>query len=295
MAARVRKAVFPVAGLGTRFLPATKAVPKELLPVVDRPLVQYAVEEAVEAGADTLIFVLSPGKQSILDHFQPDETLEEELGKGGKHELLERVQTILPAHVTAHIAIQEQPLGLGHAVLCARQLVAHDEYFAVLLPDDMVRNPGPGALEQLVDVHQATGASVIGVERIAPQLSSSYGIAEIEATPSGHQRVLSLVEKPAPDKAPSDLGIVGRYVLSGDVFDTLEQTRQGAGGEIQLTDGIVRLMETQDVYAHVLQGTRYDCGSRLGMIKANIDYALDHEELRPELLKHLRHHLDGMD
>lgn len=295
MAQGVRKAVFPVAGLGTRFLPATKAVPKELLPVVDRPLIQYAVEEAIEAGADTLIFVVSPGKQSILDHFRPDATLEEVLGKGGKHDLLERVQAILPAHVTAQVAIQEQALGLGHAVRCARQLVSRDEYFAVILPDDMVRNPGCGALEQLVDVHQATGANVIGVERIAAQLSASYGIAEIEETGDGHQRVLSLVEKPAPEDAPSDLGIVGRYVLSGEIFDILGGTGEGAGGEIQLTDGIVKLMETQEVYAHVLQGTRYDCGSRLGMIKANIDYALDQERLRPELLTHLRQILDGAD
>ncbi len=295
MTATVRKAVFPVAGLGTRFLPATKAVPKELLPVVDRPLIQYAVEEALAAGVDNLIFVVSPGKQSILDHFRPDATLEELLGKGGKHELLERVQAILPPHVTAHAAIQEEALGLGHAVRCARHLVDDDEFFAVLLPDDMVRNAGPGALEQLITVNQATGASVIGVERIAPELTGSYGIAEVEETGAGYQRVLSLVEKPAPEDAPSNLGIVGRYVLSREIFPALDDIGRGAGGEIQLTDAIARLLTVQPVFAHVLQGTRYDCGSRLGMLEANIDYALEDPALRPALIRHLQQALDSVN
>lgn len=285
--------MFPVAGLGTRFLPATKAVPKELLPVVDRPLIQYAVEEAIAAGVDTLIFVISPGKQSILDHFVADQTLEDHLDKGGKYDLLGHVRAILPANVKLHAVVQEEALGLGHAVQCARDLVSHDEFFAVLLPDDMVRNSGPGALEQLVAVHQATGASVIGVERIDPALSSSYGIAEIAAGSDGYQKVISLVEKPAPTDAPSDLGVVGRYVLSGDVFARLDDVERGAGGEIQLTDAIVSLMETHPVFARTLQGTRYDCGSRLGMLKANIDYAIEHPGLRVELMKHLRKVLDS--
>ena len=287
--------MFPVAGLGTRFLPATKAVAKELLPVVDRPLIQYAVQEAVEAGVDTLIFVVSPGKESILKHFKPDATLEELLGKGGKHSLLEQVQAILPPGVTAHAAVQEQALGLGHAVLCARALVPADEHFAVLLPDDMVLNDGPGALAQLVATHEATGGGVIGVERIDPLLTGSYGIAEVEEDDTGHQKISSLVEKPPPEEAPSNLGVVGRYVLDGRIFETLETIGEGAGGEIQLTDGIAQFMRAHPVYAQPLAGVRYDCGSRLGMLKANIDYALEVDELREELLRHLasalqRHH-----
>lgn len=287
MASSVRKAVFPVAGLGTRFLPATKAIPKELLPVVDRPLIQYAVEEAVAAGVDTLIFVVSPGKESILEHFQPAPDLEALLEAGGKSTLLERLQAILPPGVSAHTAIQEQPLGLGHAVLCARELVPEDEHFAVILPDDMVLDPGRGALAQLVAVHDATGGGVIGMETIDPALTASYGIAEVEAVTGGYQRITSLVEKPAPEEAPSNLGVVGRYVLDGRIFETLETIGRGAGGEIQLTDGIARFMGEHPVFAHPLEGVRYDCGSRGGMLKANIDYALANDALRPALLEHL--------
>jgi UTP--glucose-1-phosphate uridylyltransferase len=292
MVSSVRKAVFPVAGLGTRFLPATKAVAKELLPVVDRPLIQYAVEEAIAAGVDTLIFVVGPGKDSILKHFTPDQALETHLSEGGKAELLERVRAILPAGVTTHAVVQERPLGLGHAVLCAHEHISESEHFAVLLPDDMVLNRGPGALQQLVEVHEATGAGVIGTEVIAPELTGSYGIAEVRPTDTGHQQIVSLVEKPAPEDAPSNLGVVGRYVLDGRMFPVLETIGRGAGGEIQLTDGIARFMQQHPVFAHPLEGTRYDCGSRLGMLKANIDYALELPDLRPQLLAHLRAALD---
>ncbi|MEE4173028.1 MAG: UTP--glucose-1-phosphate uridylyltransferase [Xanthomonadales bacterium] len=284
----VRTAVFPVAGLGTRFLPATKAVPKELLPVVDRPLIQHAVEEAVAAGVTHVVFVVSPGKESILRHFEPDTALEEKLRAGGKTELLERLQGILPAGVTAATAIQEEPLGLGHAVLCAREHCPADEHFGVILPDDMVMDPGRGALAQLVAVHEATGGGVIGMESIDPMLTASYGIAEVERTGSGHQRITSLVEKPAPEEAPSNLGVVGRYVLDGRIFPTLEALGRGAGGEIQLTDGIAEFMVDHPVYAHPLEGVRYDCGSRLGMLKANVDYALADISLSPALESHLR-------
>jgi UTP--glucose-1-phosphate uridylyltransferase len=283
----VKKAVFPVAGLGTRFLPATKAVPKELLPVVDRPLVQYAVEEAVAAGVDTLIFVISPGKESILEHFRVDETLERLLERDGKADLLERVRAILPRGVSTHAVIQEQPLGLGHAVLCAKDLVPPEEHFAVILPDDMVLDPGRGALTQLVTVHEATGGGVIGMERIDPALSASYGIAEVRPDANGYQQITSLVEKPTPEEAPSNLGVVGRYVLDGRLMETLATQGEGAGGEIQLTDGIARFMGEYPVYAHPLEGVRYDCGSRLGMLKANIDYALADPALREELQAHL--------
>lgn len=292
MASSVRKAVFPVAGLGTRFLPATKAVPKELLPVVDRPLIQYAVEEAVAAGVDTLVFVVSPGKESILKHFTPDEALEALLERDGKQRLLDLLRAILPTGVSAHTAIQERALGLGHAVLCAREHIAEDEHFAVILPDDMVFNEGKGALAQLVDVHAATGGGVIGMETIDPALTASYGIAEVQAEANGFQRITSLVEKPAPEDAPSNLGVVGRYVLDGRIFATLENIGEGAGGEIQLTDGIAQFMAGHPVYAHPLEGTRYDCGSRLGMLKANIDYALADDALRTDLLAHLQGALD---
>lgn len=283
MTAAVRKAVFPVAGLGTRFLPATKAVPKELLPVVDRPLIQYAVEEAIAAGADTMVFVISPGKEAILQHFRRDPELEAVLERGGKDALLERIRGILPDGVRAEVALQERPLGLGHAVLCAREHVPPEEHFAVILPDDMVLDPGRGALAQLVSVHEATGGGVIGMETIDPSLTASYGIAEVETGKGGHQRITSLVEKPAPEDAPSNLGVVGRYVLDGRIFATLETIGRGAGGEIQLTDGIAEFMGEHPVYAHPLEGIRYDCGSRLGMLKANVAYALADPELREAL------------
>lgn len=281
-----------MAGLGTRFLPATKAVPKELLPVVDRPLIQYAVEEAVAAGVDTLIFVVSPGKESILKHFTPDEALEALLERDGKRLLLDLLRTILPTGVSAHTAIQEQALGLGHAVLCAREYISDDEHFAVILPDDMVFDTGQGALAQLVEVHEATGGGVIGMETIDPALTGSYGIAEVQKNDHGFQRITSLVEKPAPADAPSNLGVVGRYILDGRIFSTLESIGEGAGGEIQLTDGIASFMAEHPVFAHPLRGIRYDCGSRLGMLKANIDYALADKTLRPEMLAHLQDALE---
>ncbi len=288
MSQKIRAAVFPVAGRGTRFLPATKASPKEMLPIVDKPLIQYAVEEALEAGADTLILVNRGDKHAITQHFTPDAALEELLEQAGKIELLETVRSIAPSGVQLEVAIQEQPLGLGHAVLCARELIGDDPSFAVLLPDDMVRNPARGALAQLAEVHAETGASVIGVEAVDPSLTGSYGIAEVEEQTDGRLKVASLVEKPHPDEAPSNLGVVGRYVLDSRIFDCLERIGAGAGGEIQLTDGIAMLMGDLPVYAHLLEGVRYDCGSRLGMLKANIDYALADRELRAELLEHLQ-------
>lgn len=284
----MRKAIFPVAGLGTRFLPATRAVPKELLPVVDRPLIQYAVHEAVEAGADTLVFVISEGKESILEHFRRDPALEAALEQGGKQALLDEVRAILPEGVRVEKAIQAQPLGLGHAVLCARDFIDEDEHFAVLLPDDMIRNDGPGALAQLAATHEATGGGVIGVEAVDPALTGRYGIAEVEEEAGGLQRVTSLVEKPAPDDAPSNLGIVGRYVLDGRIFARLETLGAGAGGEIQLTDAIAGMLSELPVYAQPLAGTRYDCGNRFGMLKANVDYALEDQAMRDALLAHLR-------
>lgn len=288
----IRTAVFPVAGLGTRFLPATRAVPKELLPVVDRPLVQYAVHEAVEAGAETLVFVISEGKESVAEHFRPDLKLEQGLLAAGKAALVERLKDILPEGVRVETAYQPQPLGLGHAVLCAREFVDESGFFSVLLPDDMVLCDGPGALAQMAAVHAHTGGGVIGVEAVDPQLTGSYGIAEIDA--GEPPRITSLVEKPAPEDAPSNLGVIGRYILDGRIFGLLEDLGAGAGGEIQLTDAIAGMLADHPVYAGTLAGTRYDCGSRVGMLKANIDYALANSSLREELCAHLRQvDLDG--
>lgn len=284
--APVRKAVFPVAGLGTRFLPATKAVPKEMLPVVDKPLIQYAVEEAVEAGIDTMILVTRGDKQAIAEHFRRSESLEHHLAEKKQQDLLESVRDILPPNVCVTEAIQAEPLGLGHAVLCAREQVGN-EPFAVILPDDMVRNTEQGCLAQMMDVYRDTGGSILGVERIAPDLSSRYGIAAVQETGDGLLKITELVEKPEPQAAPSDLGVVGRYILSNRIFDHLSGLGAGAGGEIQLTDGIARLMRESDVYAFPFRGRRYDCGARLGLIQATIDYALEDGALRDALLAHL--------
>jgi len=295
----VRKAVFPVAGLGTRFLPATKSIPKEMLPIVDKPLIQYAVEEALEAGIETLIFVTSRKKHAISDHFDSAYELETRLADAGKLDLLKQITEIVPENVSRVHVTQSEALGLGHAVLCAESVVG-DEPFAILLADDLIRSQGRGALAQMVDVYDQTGASVIGVEEIAREMTASYGIVGVNNEDYGSSRakeIHTIVEKPAPEDAPSRLGVVGRYVLSADVFSCLRNVQAGAGGEIQLTDGIAAMMNTHKVLACPFTGVRYDCGSRQGFIKATIDYALDHHDLRDEILKHmsdlLAHHSAG--
>lgn len=275
---RIRKAVFPVAGLGTRFLPATKTVPKEMLPIVDRPLIQYAVDEAVEAGCDTLVFVTNRYKHSVADYFDKAYELEQKLEKSGKHELLDVVRNVLPPHVRAVFVTQAEALGLGHAVLCAKPIVG-DEPFAVLLPDDLIWNRGPGALKQMADAAEASGGSVIAVQDVPREQTGSYGIVATDAFDGRSGRIRAIVEKPKPDVAPSNLAVVGRYVLDGRIFGLLETTRPGAGGEIQLTDAIAALLEEQRVDAYRFQGTRFDCGTHLGLIEATIRYALDHEHL----------------
>lgn len=284
--AAIRKAVFPVAGHGTRFLPATKAVPKELLPIVDKPLIQYAVEEALAAGIDTLIFVTSPAKGSIAGHFEEAREVESMLDAKGKHDLLAMVRNIIPGSVSTVYVTQEQALGLGHAVLCAEAAVG-DEPFAVILPDDMVMDPGRGALKQLVDLHQSTGASVIGVEPVPPESTRKYGIVGVEVGADGHQQIREIVEKPDPEAAPSNLGVVGRYVLSPNVFKHLRNTASGVGGEIQLTDAIATLMKESPVLACAFEGKRYDCGSPQGFLEATIDYALSRDDLRESLVAHM--------
>jgi len=290
----VRKAVFPVAGLGTRFLPATKSIPKEMLPIVDKPLIQYAVEEALEAGIDTLIFVTSRKKHAISDHFDSAFELQTRLAESGKTELLARVSNIVPEHVSRVHVTQSEALGLGHAVLCAESSVG-DEPFAVLLADDMIRNQGPGALAQMIEIHNRTGASVIGVEEIPLELTSSYGVVGLRPGDDDRQQIDNIVEKPAPENAPSRLGVVGRYILSPSIFGHLRKVQAGAGGEIQLTDGIAAMLDSDPVLACPFEGVRYDCGSRQGFIRATIDYALADDSLRDDILEHLMRQLRSID
>ena len=275
---RIRKAVFPVAGLGTRFLPATKTVPKEMLPVIDRPLIQYAVDEAIEAGCNTLVFVTNRYKHAVADYFDKAYELEQKLERSGKTEQLELVRSILPEGVRAVFVTQAEALGLGHAVLCAKPVIG-DEPFAVLLPDDLIWNRGPGALKQMADVAERTGASVLATQNVAREKTGSYGIVATEDFSGRQGRITGIVEKPEPDVAPSTLAVVGRYVLSPRIFDLLEATKPGAGGEIQLTDAISALLAEQPVLAYRFQGTRFDCGTHIGLVEATIRYALDHEKI----------------
>jgi len=275
---RIRKAVFPVAGLGTRFLPATKTVPKEMLPIIDKPLIQYAVDEAVEAGCDTLIFVTNRYKHAVADYFDKAYELEQKLEQAGKLEQLELVRNVLPSHVRAVFVTQAEALGLGHAVLCAKPIVG-DEPFAVLLPDDLIWNRGPGALKQMADAAESSGASVIAVQDVPREQTGSYGIVATETFSGREGRISAIVEKPSPEVAPSTLAVVGRYVLSSRIFELLEKTTPGAGGEIQLTDAIAALLTEHPVHAYRFRGTRFDCGTHIGLIEATIRYALDHEKL----------------
>ncbi len=275
---RIRKAVFPVAGLGTRFLPATKTVPKEMLPIIDKPLIQYAVDEAIEAGCDTLVFVTNRYKHAVADYFDKAYELEQKLEKAGKLEQLELVRSVLPPGVRAVFVTQAEALGLGHAVLCAKPVIG-DEPFAVILPDDLIWNRGPGALRQMADVAAETGASVIATQDVPREQTGSYGIVATEDFSQRRGVISAIVEKPAPDVAPSTLAVVGRYILSPRIFDLLESTQPGAGGEIQLTDAISALLQEQSVLAYRFQGTRFDCGTHIGLVEATIRYALDHETL----------------
>lgn len=277
--ARIRKAVFPVAGLGTRFLPATKTVPKEMLPVIDRPLIQYAVDEAIEAGCDTLVFVTNRYKHAVADYFDKAYELEQKLERSGKTEQLELVRSVLPDGVRAVFVTQAEALGLGHAVLCAKPVIG-DEPFAVLLPDDLIWNRGgAGALKQMADLAERSGASVLATQNVAREKTASYGIVATEDFSGRQGRITAIVEKPQPDVAPSTLAVVGRYVLSPRIFDLLETTTPGAGGEIQLTDAISTLLAEEPVLAYRFQGTRFDCGTHIGLVEATIRYALDHETL----------------
>nr|WP_311458225.1 UTP--glucose-1-phosphate uridylyltransferase GalU [uncultured Neisseria sp.] len=271
----IKKCVFPVAGMGTRFLPATKASPKEMLPIVDKPLIQYAVEEAVEAGCTEMVFITGRNKRSIEDHFDKAYELETELELRQKDKLLAHVRDILPPNITCMYIRQTEALGLGHAVLCAQAAVGN-EPFAVILADDLIDAP-KGALKQMVDVYNQSGNSVLGVETVDPSQTGSYGIVEVEKL-KNYQRVVNIVEKPKPEEAPSNLAVVGRYILTPRIFDLLTNLPRGAGNEIQLTDGIARLLDHEFVLAHAFDGKRYDCGSKLGYLEATVAYGLKHPE-----------------
>jgi UTP--glucose-1-phosphate uridylyltransferase len=286
MQKRIRKAVFPAGGLGTRFLPATKASPKEMLPIVDKPLIQYAVEEALAAGCDQLIFVTGRGKRAIPDHFDVSYELEMELESAGKLRRLEEVRNILPDHVTAVFIRQPRPLGLGHAVYCARSVVG-DEPFAVLLADDLIDGGHRPCLTQMVDVFEQHQSSIVAVEEVDPSDTDKYGIVAVTPMESRVGRVEQIVEKPAPAEAPSTLGVVGRYILTPRIFELLEHTERGAGGEIQLTDAIASLLREETVLAYEYEGKRYDCGNKLGYLIATVEFGLQHDELGDRFRKYL--------
>jgi UTP--glucose-1-phosphate uridylyltransferase len=278
---KIRAAVFPVAGRGTRFLPATKASPKEMLPIVDKPLIQYAVEEALNAGVTKLVFVTGSSKRAIEDHFDTDPELERALTEAGKEELLSSIQGIVPQGVACIYIRQGEPLGLGHAVLCARPAVG-DEPFFVHLADDLIAGEPP-CLTQMAAEHERHGGSVIAVETVLREDTSSYGIVAVDES----DRITQIVEKPSPEDAPSNSAVVGRYLLLPEIFDKLETTGRGAGGEIQLTDAIADLLDQSPVFAYSFSGTRYDCGSKLGYLKATMAYGLAHPDTGDAFRSHL--------
>jgi UTP--glucose-1-phosphate uridylyltransferase len=283
---KLRKAVFPVAGLGSRFLPVTKASPKEMLPIVDKPLIQYAVEEAAAAGITEMVFVTGRNKRAIEDHFDKAYELETELERKNKNELLDMVRSVLPDGVRCIYIRQAEPLGLGHAVLCARPIVG-DEAFAVLLADDLMEGDPP-AMARMAQIYAREGASLLGVEEVPRDQTQSYGIVTIDRMQGDLARIHSIVEKPKPADAPSNLGVIGRYVLTPRIFDILNEVTPGAGGEIQLTDAIAQLLGQERVLAVRLPGRRYDCGSKLGYLQATVEFGLRHPETGADFARYLK-------
>jgi UTP--glucose-1-phosphate uridylyltransferase len=283
---KVKKAVFPVAGLGTRFLPATKASPKEMLPIVDKPLIQYAVEEAMDAGITDIIFISSRTKRTVEDHFDKAYELETELAARGKNRDLELVQSIRPPGVNFIYIRQAEALGLGHAVLCAQPVIG-DEPFAVILADDLI-DGSPAVMKQMVDQYGYYQCSVLGVQQVAPEETASYGIVDCSPMAERVSRVNAIVEKPKPEDAPSNLGVVGRYILTPRIFHHIQSLEPGAGGELQLTDAIAALLKEQQVLAYAFDGVRYDCGSKFGYLQATVEYALKHAEVREDFAAYLK-------
>ncbi|UOQ46614.1 UTP--glucose-1-phosphate uridylyltransferase GalU [Gracilibacillus caseinilyticus] len=285
---KVRKAIIPAAGLGTRFLPATKAMPKEMLPIVDKPTIQYIIEEAVESGIEDIIIVTGKGKRAIEDHFDHNFELEDNLMKKGKYELLEKAKQ--PSKVEIHYIRQKEPLGLGHAVWCARKFIG-DEPFAVLLGDDIVKAEKP-CLKQMIEQYEETGGSILGVQQVPVDETHRYGIVDVEKQNGDLYAINSLVEKPEQGTAPSNLAIMGRYVLSPKIFGYLDAKEIGAGGEIQLTDAIQQLNQNQSVFAYDFQGKRYDVGEKLGFVKTTIEFALENKEIGEDVLHILQDLVD---
>jgi len=283
---KITKAVFPVAGLGTRFLPATKASPKEMLPIVDKPLIQYAVEEAIAAGITELIFITGRTKRAIADHFDKSFELEAMLEAKGHTQLLEQLRSILPKHVSCIYIRQAEALGLGHAVLCAKPAVGN-EPFAVILADDLI-DADPPVLKQMVEIYETESSSVLGVEDVLPSETASYGIVDAQEIGENLLQLKSIVEKPEPEHAPSTLAVVGRYILTPGIFDCLQNLEPGRGGEIQLTDGIAALLQKEKVFAYRFKGKRFDCGSKLGYMKANVEFGLQHPEIGSEFAAYLK-------
>lgn len=290
---KIKKAVFPVAGFGSRFLPATKAQPKEMLSVVDKPLIQYAVEEAVEAGITEMVFITGRNKRAIEDHFDTAYELESELEAAGKHALLEIVRSVIPSNINCIYIRQQAALGLGHAVLCARPVVG-DEPFAVLLADDLmdVRPGQKGVTAQMADLYAQEGGSIVAVQDVLREFTNQYGIVSGSAYKPNLERMHGIVEKPKPEDAPSTLAVAGRYVLSGKIFNYLENLGKGSGGEIQLTDGIAAMLKDEQVFAYRCDAKRYDCGSKLGYLKASVALGLKHPDVGEEFAKYL-HELMG--
>ena len=284
----IRKAVIPAAGLGTRFLPTTKAVPKELLPLLDKPLIQYAVEEAAASGIQDIILVTSPGKEALEHYFQPHDALERFLREKASPDLLHQVQR-LASLARISCVRQEEPLGLGHAVLTAKDLVGN-EPFAVMLPDDVIQSPEP-ALAQMMRIFESRGNGLVAVEEVPDDQVGSYGVIAPEPLSNRVFRVRGLVEKPSPEEAPSNLAIVGRYILPAKVFDCLEGTLPGAKGEIQLTDGLAKLLETQDLYGYKFSGIRHDGGTPLGLLKASLSMGLEQRSYRAAILDAVKDYL----
>jgi len=282
---KITKAVFPVAGMGTRFLPVTKSIPKEMLPIIDKPSIQYVVDEAIAAGIRELIFVTSDSKTAIENYFTPMPELEQRLQN--KPEALDSVKNILPKNISCVYVQQQEPLGLGHAVLCAKDVVG-DEPFAVLLPDDLIYHEARGCLQQMLDVFQQNNSSVIAVQQIKPEDCKKYGVVDVHDELNPAAKIYGIVEKPEPHDAPSNFGVVGRYLFKPEIFNLLEKVAPGSGGEIQLTDGIAALMLAEDVYACKFAGIRYDCGTKVGFLRATVEYALRHQGLADEFRKLLR-------
>ena len=284
---KIKIAVFPVAGMGTRFLPATKANPKEMLPIVDKPLIQYATEEAVDAGIEILIFITGRNKVSIPNHFDKAYEIETELERRNKKAELDLVQNIVPGNVKCIYIRQNQALGLGHAVLCAKPAVGNNP-FAVVLADDMILSKKRGCLKQMVDRYNELGSSILAVEKVQKENLHKYGIIDGSKNSSNGWELSNIVEKPDNNDAPSDMGVVGRYILKPSIFDILETTSKGAGDEIQLTDAIASQIKQEKVYAYEFEGKRFDCGNKFGFMKATIEYGLNHEEISLELKEYIK-------